>query len=104
MLIMLSYNYIQLEIVQTCLKYIINVIYILLFNLCAHHLVLYAIILHSNEEEHTVPLNQLEDHSGLALSKKDATIDASVIWMHKGKIPYEAMTVGIHTDKGKTCT
>ena len=91
---------IYLEIVQICPKYVIC---ILLFNPCTHHLVFYAIVLHSNEE-HTVPLIQLEDHNGLALSKKDATIDASVIWMHKGKTPYEATIVGIRTDKGKTCT
>ena len=63
--------------------------------------VLYAIVLHSNDEEHTVPLNQLENFNGLTLSKKDATIDAKVIWMYKGKTPYEATIVGIHTDKGK---
>ncbi len=60
-------------------------------------IVLYVITLHSNDEEHTVPL---ENSNGLPLSKKDATIDAKVIWMHKGKTPYEATIVGIHTDKG----
>ena len=67
--------------------------------LCTHNLVLYAIILHSNNEKHTVPLNQLENLNGLALSK-DTTINADDIWMYKGKTPYEATTVGIHTDKG----
>ena len=61
--------------------------------------VLYVIALHSNDEEHTVPLSQLENLSGLPLPK-DATIDADGIWMHKGKTPYKATIVGIHTDKG----
>ena len=65
------------------------------------NLVLYDMVLHSNNEEHTVPLSQLEHINGLALSKKDATIDTDVIWMYKGKTPYEATIVGIHTDKGK---
>ena len=65
------------------------------------NLVLYAIVLHSNNEEHTVPSSQLEDFNGLALSKKDVTMDTDVIWMYKGKTPYEATIVGIHTNKGK---
>ena len=59
------------------------------------------IVLHSNDEEHTVPLNQLEDQNGLSLSTKDATIGANVVWIHKGKTPYEATIVGIHADKGR---
>ena len=64
-------------------------------------LVLYSIILHSNDEERTVPLDQLEGLNGLTLSKKDATIDADVIWMYRGKTPYKSTIVGIHTDKDK---
>ena len=35
------------------------------------------------------------------LSTKDATIGANVVWIHKGKTPYEATIVGIHADKGR---
>ena len=53
-------------------------------------------------EEHTVPLSQLENLNGLPLPTKDDTIDADVICMHNRKIP---TIVGIHNDKGNyICT
>ena len=47
-------------------------------------------------------LNQLDNINGLPLSKKDATINAEVLWMYKGKTPYEATIVGIQTDTGRS--
>ena len=85
----------SLVVIHSCIKSVVFTI----------TLVLYVIALHSNDEEHTVPLSQLENLNGLPLAKKDATIDTDVIWMHKGKTPYQATIVGIHTDKGNyICT
>ena len=85
----------SLVVIHSCIKPVVFTI----------TLVLYVIALHSNDEEHTVPLSQVENLNGLPLPKKDATIDTDVIWMHKGKTPYEAIIVGILTDKGNyICT
>ena len=55
---------------------------------------LYTIALHTNEEEHTVPLELLESTTGLPLKKEEAVIDQEVVWLHKGKTPYKATIVG----------
>ena len=55
---------------------------------------LYTIVLHTNEEEHTVPLEALESTTGLALRKEEAVLDQEVVWLHKGKTPYKATIVG----------
>ena len=60
--------------------------------------VLYAIVLHTNEEEHTVPLEALENTTGLPLQKEEAVIDQEVVWLHKDKIPHKATIVG-----GQSC-
>ena len=63
-------------------------------------LVRYSIVLHSNNEEQSVPLDELENTSGLPLSKKEALIDTEVIWMYKKRTPYKATIVGIHVNTG----
>ena len=45
----------------------------------SHTVVFYSIVLHSNDEEHSVTLDQLDNINGLPLSKKDATIKSAVI-------------------------
>lgn len=37
---------------------------------------MYSIVLHSNDEEHSVPIEQLENINGLPLSMRDDVIDA----------------------------
>ena len=60
-----------------------NVVYIYIGVLA--HTVLYTIVLHTNEGEHTVPLEALGSTAGLPLQKKEAVIDEEVVWLHKGK-------------------
>ena len=49
-------------------------------------------MLHSNDEQYTVPLNQLETIDGLPLTK-ETVVGTEVVWLHKGKTPYKATIV-----------
>ena len=60
----------------------------------------YSIVVHSNNEEQSVPLDELENTSGLPLSEKEALIDTEIIWMYKKRTPYKATIVGIHVNTG----
>ena len=69
------------------------------------HAVLYTIVLHTNEEEHTVPLEALENTiTGLPLQKEEAVINQEVVWLHKGKIPYKATIVGSQSSNMGKCS
>ena len=59
----------------------------------------HTIVLHSNDEQYTVPLTQLETIDGLPLPPKDAVSGTEVMWMYKGKTPYKATIV-----KGDECS
>ena len=57
-------------------------------------LVLYSIVLHTNEEEKLVPLSALESMNGMPLKPEEAVMDTEVVWLSDGNTPYKATIVG----------
>ncbi len=50
-------------------------------------------MLSSNHKEYSVPLKELEKTDGMPAKEVDLPPGAKVIWLHKGKRPYEGHIV-----------
>ena len=74
--------------------------------MCISVLVICTAVLYNKEEVKDITLESLQTTSDLPLQPADAIVNADVIWLHKGKTPYEAMIVfsrkGVSSESDQT--
>ena len=57
----------------------------------------------SNHKEYSVPLKELETTDGMPAKEADLPSGAKVIWLHKGKRPYEGHIVDVSGKRKAQC-